>query len=40
MKKMLDDPRMGPCTSGNPSMPVDGKRLIFENFDQVVEVKV
>ena len=39
MKKMMEDPRMDPSNPGNPSMPFDGKRMIFGGFEQVVEVK-
>ena len=39
MKKMMEDPRMAPGTSGNPPMPFDGNRMIFGGFEQVVEVK-
>ena len=35
MKKMMDDPRMGP--SAKP-MPFDGKRMIFGGFEAVVEL--
>ena len=39
MKKMMEDPRMDPGTSGNPPMPFDGNRMIFGGFEQVFEVK-
>lgn len=39
MKKSMEDPRMDPSTPGNPPMPFDGKRMIFGDFEPVVEVK-
>ena len=39
VKKIMEDPRMDPSTSGNPPMPFDGKRMIFGGFETVVEVK-
>ena len=39
MKKVMEDPRMDPSTSGNLPMPFDGKRMIFGGFVPVVEVK-
>ncbi|TWT17848.1 DUF1428 domain-containing protein [Luteimonas marina] len=38
MKKMMEDPRMDPATPGNPSMPFDGKRMIFGGFAPVFEL--
>ncbi|RZS46742.1 DUF1428 domain-containing protein [Sphaerotilus mobilis] len=38
MKTMMEDPRMDPSNPGNPSMPFDGKRMIFGGFVPVVEV--
>ena len=35
MKKMMEDPRMGP---DNP-LPFDGKRMIFGGFESVVDLK-
>ena len=35
MKKMMDDPRMGP--SAKP-MSLDGQRMIFGGFEAVVEL--
>jgi uncharacterized protein YbaA (DUF1428 family) len=30
---------MDPATPGNPPMPFDGRRMIFGDFERVLEVK-
>lgn len=36
MKKMMNDARRGPTNLATPSMPFDGKRMIFSGLAQVV----